>query len=127
MRDRGGEKKITGAQLWDAETLQPIGGSFPDDVLEHRNAPAKLAANDDSTKFTVAFAEGSRARLLRIVFVGNEGPVPSLNRLKLTTPAGDTPLEVGDVASQRRFLLHVALEGSESLAQRAVAAKKPRS
>jgi len=68
--------------------------TFPEGVLEHRNAPVAIAANDDETKFTVNFAEGSRARLLRIVFVGREGPVPSLNRLKLTTPAGDTLLPV---------------------------------
>jgi len=68
--------------------------TFPDDALEHRNAPAKLVANEDETKFTVNFAEGSRARLLRIVFTGNEGPVPSLNRLKLTTTDGNTLLPV---------------------------------
>ena len=68
--------------------------TFPEDVLEQKNAPAKLTANNDNTKFTVAFAEGSRARLLRILFVGNEGPVPSLNRLKLTTPDGGTLLPV---------------------------------
>jgi len=68
--------------------------TFPDGTLEHRNAPAKLVANDDGTKFTVNFAEGSRARLLRIVFTGNAGPVPSLNRLKLTTASGNTLLPV---------------------------------
>ena len=68
--------------------------TFPDGVLEHRNAPAKVIANEDGTTFNVNFAEGSRARLLRIVFIGHEGPVPSLNRLGLTSSAGDTLLPV---------------------------------
>jgi len=68
--------------------------TFPEGVLEHRNVPAKLDANEDGTEFTVTFAEGSRARLLRIVFIEQEGPVPSLNRLKLPAPDGSVLLPV---------------------------------
>ena len=77
--------------------------TFPDGVLEHRNAPAVIVANENGTSFRVQFAEGSRARLLRIVFIGHQGPVPSLNRLELTSSAGDTLLPVpSDFASLRK-------------------------
>jgi len=69
-------------------------GTFPDVALEHRNAPAEISTSDGGAKFSVNFAEGSRARLLRIVFISQEGPVPSLNRLKLTAPGGSTLLPV---------------------------------
>jgi TolA-binding protein len=68
--------------------------SFPEGVLEHRNAPAKLTVNDDGTEFSVTFAEDSRARLLRIVFIEHEGPTPSLNFLKLNAPDGSPLLPV---------------------------------
>jgi TolA-binding protein len=88
--------------------------SFPDGALEHRNAPAKLVPNADGTKFTVNFAEGSRARLLRLVFASNEGPVPSLNRLKLTTPAGAALLPVPqDFAELRKNDLLEILSGDK--------------
>lgn len=62
---------------------------FPQDAIEHRNAPAELTTDKDSKQFTVKFAKDSRARLLRILFLDQEGPTPSLNRLTLTTPDGD--------------------------------------
>ncbi|MFT5523250.1 MAG: TolA-binding protein [Pirellulaceae bacterium] len=87
---------------------------FPDGAPEHRNAPATLIPNADGTKFTVNFAEGSRARLLRLVFASNEGPVPSLNRLKLTTPEGDTLLPVPqDFAELRKNELLEILSGDK--------------
>lgn len=77
--------------------------TFPEGVLEHRNSPAALVASEDQKTFTVNFATGSRARLLRVVFIDHEGPVPSLNHLKLTSADGETLLPVSsDFADLRK-------------------------
>ena len=55
--------------------------TFPEGVLDHRNGPATITANDDGTEFKVKFAPDSRARLLKLVFLDQEGPVPALNKL----------------------------------------------
>ena len=68
--------------------------SFPTDLIEPRNPPAKITANELGTEFSVDFAEGSQARLLRIIFTTHQGPVPSLNRLALRTPDGKSVLPV---------------------------------
>ena len=68
--------------------------SFPEGILDHANSPARISANEDGTTFKVSFAPDSRARLLRIVFVDQQGPVPSLNHLKLSDPQGAVLLPI---------------------------------
>ncbi|MFM7183100.1 MAG: tetratricopeptide repeat protein [Verrucomicrobiales bacterium] len=68
--------------------------TFPAGLLEHRNAPATLTPGDDGTRFTVKFAPDSRARLIRLVFLEQEGPVPALNKITMTTPDGKKLLPV---------------------------------
>jgi outer membrane protein assembly factor BamD (BamD/ComL family) len=67
---------------------------FPGDVLDHRNGPAQLKASADGTTFTATFAKDARARLIRILMIGNEGTVPALNKLTLTKPDGGKILPV---------------------------------
>jgi outer membrane protein assembly factor BamD (BamD/ComL family) len=68
--------------------------TFPPATLDHRNAPAAVTANADSTEFKVKFADKSRARLIRLVMVGHQGTVPALNKLALTKPDGAKILPV---------------------------------
>jgi tetratricopeptide (TPR) repeat protein len=70
--------------------------SFPVGVLEKRNGAATVKANAEGTTFQVAFAPGSRARLLKLVFIGQEGPVPVVNKLALTQPDGKRVLPVSE-------------------------------
>ena len=65
--------------------------TFPVGALDHRNAVAQIKSVDDGKRFDVTFAPESRTRLVRLVFVDQQGPVPSLNRLTLTGPK-DQPL-----------------------------------
>jgi outer membrane protein assembly factor BamD (BamD/ComL family) len=69
---------------------------FPGDALDHRNSPAQLKADSDGTTFTATFAKDSRARLIRILMIGNEGTVPALNKLTLTKPDGGKILPVAE-------------------------------
>ncbi|MBT3199973.1 MAG: tetratricopeptide repeat protein [Phycisphaerales bacterium] len=88
--------------------------TFPKGVLEHRNTPATITANDTATEFNVKFAPNSRARLMRLVFVDQEGPVPSLNRLGLTNPEGQKLLPVAhDYAELRKNQLLEILTGDK--------------
>lgn len=68
--------------------------TFPAGALEKRNGIATVKAAPEGTSFKVAFAPGSRARVLKIVFVGQEGPVPAVNTLALTQPDGKRVLPV---------------------------------
>lgn len=68
--------------------------TFPEGVLTHRNSPAKVSSNSDGTQFSVDFARNAKARLIRLVFVQQEGPVPVLNRLLLAQPDGTQILPV---------------------------------
>ena len=70
--------------------------AFPPSLLEHRNGAAQLSANEDGTSFTTTFAKDSRTRLIRLVFSGQEGPVPVLNKLALTTPDNKKILPVAE-------------------------------
>ncbi|MFK7910842.1 MAG: tetratricopeptide repeat protein [Akkermansiaceae bacterium] len=70
--------------------------TFPDGVLEHRNSPAEIAASSEGTQFDVTFAPESRARLMRLVFLGQEGPVPALNKITLNSPDGKKLLPVAE-------------------------------
>ena len=70
--------------------------TFPVSLLDHRNAPATITANTDSTEFKIAFAKDSRARLIRLVMVGSEGSVPALNKLTLTQPDAKKILPVAE-------------------------------
>ena len=69
--------------------------TFPPATLDHRNPPATaITATADSTEFKIKFAEKSRARLIRLVMVENEGTAPALNKLALTQPDGKKILPV---------------------------------
>ena len=68
--------------------------TFPPALVDHRNAPAAVTANADSSEFKVKFADNSLARLLRLVIVGHEGTAPALNKLSLTKPDGAKILPV---------------------------------
>lgn len=77
--------------------------TFPEGVLEHRNAPGSIVADEQGESFEITFAPDSRARLLRIVFVEQEGPTPALNRITLEQPDGDAVLPVAqDFAALRK-------------------------
>ncbi len=68
--------------------------TFPKGVLSHRNERANISANGDGTAFNVKFAPGSRARLLNLVLLGQEGTVPAINRISLNQPDGKRVLPV---------------------------------
>jgi outer membrane protein assembly factor BamD (BamD/ComL family) len=90
------------ANLEDPETLVECPdaffdpGTFPENSLDHRNAPATLTASPDGTRFTVKFAEGSRSRLIRLVLLDQESPVPTLNKITLTDAKGGKVLPLAD-------------------------------
>ena len=69
-------------------------GNFPAGVLAKRNGTATVEASPEGTSFKVAFAPGSRGRLLKLIFIGQEGPVPIVNKLALTQPDGKRVLPV---------------------------------
>lgn len=69
---------------------------FPAEALDHRNGPATIAAADNGTGFSVKFAKDSRARLLRLVFIEQQGQVPALNSLALTNSTGKRILPVAE-------------------------------
>ena len=86
--------------------------TFPEGEIDHRNSAAAVEAVEGGKSFNVKFAEGSRARLIRLVFVEQEGPVPSLNKLSLTSPGGDRLLPVPeDYAEQRKNQLLEIMTG----------------
>jgi outer membrane protein assembly factor BamD (BamD/ComL family) len=68
--------------------------TFPVGVLDHRNSPATVEGNGDGTVFKVKFAEGSQARMFRLIMIGHEGAVPALNKIALTQPDGKAVLPV---------------------------------
>jgi len=74
--------------------------SFPSGVLDHRNSPAKIVAGEDGKEFKVSFAPGSRTRLLNLVFLEQEGPVPVVDRIALNGPKGKKILPVAEDFAQ---------------------------
>jgi outer membrane protein assembly factor BamD (BamD/ComL family) len=70
--------------------------SFPPGAIDHRNAPAELAASPDGSQFRVTFAKGSRARFIRLQLLGHEGPVPALGKIALTSADGKPVLPVAE-------------------------------
>ncbi len=90
------------ANLEDPETLTDCPDSFfdpttfPTGTLDHRNSPATVDANADGTTFTVKFAEGSKARMIRLIMIAHEGPVPALNKITLKKPDGKAILPVAE-------------------------------
>lgn len=70
--------------------------AFPEGVTAHRNAPAEITAAADDTQFNVTFAPNSRARLMRLVFLNQEGTVPAVNRITLNGPDGKKLLPVAE-------------------------------
>ncbi len=85
--------------------------AFPPDVLTPRNGRAMITASDDGTTFTTTFAKDSRTRLIRLVFFEQEGPVPVLGKLTLTTPEGKKILPVGQdfAALNKNDLLEIVV------------------
>lgn len=77
--------------------------TFSEGALDHRNAPGSIEADANGESFALTFAPDSRARMLRIVFVDQEGPVPALNRITLEQPDGKPVLPVAqDFAELRK-------------------------
>ena len=70
--------------------------SFPPDSLPHRNGRAEILASEGATKFSFKFQPGSRTRLFRMIFLENEGSVPSLDKITLTQPDGKKILPVAN-------------------------------
>lgn len=62
--------------------------SFPKGVLTPRCAPATVATEGDGSVFKIKFAPGSSTRLLTLEVIGQEGPVPMLNKISLADAAG---------------------------------------
>lgn len=90
------------ANLGETDSLTDVPDSFfdpstfPKDTLSHRNSPTSIIANEDGTEFKVNFAPDSRARMLKLVFVNQEGAVPALNELILKGPEGEGILPVAE-------------------------------
>lgn len=70
--------------------------TFPVGILSHRNPPAKMTADERGTQFKINFAPDSRARLLQLVFLEQEGPVPVVNRIALQSLKGGKVLPVAE-------------------------------
>jgi len=70
--------------------------TFPKGILGQRNGKATITPSEDGTQFTVKFAPGSRTRLVNLVLVGQEGPVPALNTIALAQPDGERVLPVAE-------------------------------
>lgn len=87
---------IDPANLTDCPDTYFDPATFPISLIDHRNAPAAVTANADSTEFTVKFGKESRARLVRLIMVGHQGTVPALNKLALTKPDGAQILPVAN-------------------------------
>lgn len=70
--------------------------TFPSGVLDHRNAPARIEVAENGTEFRVRFPSNAKARMLRLRFVDQEGPVPTLNKISLKNAKGKAVLPVED-------------------------------
>lgn len=70
--------------------------SFPPGAIDHRNSPAEVTASPDGNQFRVTFATDSRARFIRLVLLGHEGPVPALGKIALTSADGTRVLPVAE-------------------------------
>ena len=68
--------------------------TFPKDTLAHRNGKASITANSDGSAFTVAFAANSRTRLVNLMLIDQEGPIPALNKIALSDAEGKQVLPV---------------------------------
>jgi outer membrane protein assembly factor BamD (BamD/ComL family) len=68
--------------------------TFPTGALHHRNGRTTISSNADGTEFKIKFLPGSRGRLLEIVLLAQDGPVPALNKIGLTQPDGKQVLPV---------------------------------
>ncbi|MBT3295366.1 MAG: tetratricopeptide repeat protein [Verrucomicrobia bacterium] len=88
------------ANLDDAEKLGECPDSFfdpetfPKGVLTQRNGKATIIPREDGTQFTVKFAPGSSTRLVNLVLLGQEGPIPAINKIALTDSDGEGVLPV---------------------------------
>ncbi|MGB0291147.1 MAG: tetratricopeptide repeat protein [Luteolibacter sp.] len=86
--------------------------TFPVSSMDHRNAPASITANDDGTTFDVDFAKNSKARLIRLLPIQSEGPVPELNKITLSKPDGEKVLPIaGDYAELNKNQILEILTG----------------
>ena len=88
------------ANLNDADQLVPCPDSFfdpetfPPGTLVHRNSRTKITSNEDGSVFDADFGENSKARLIRLHLIQNEGAVPAINRITLTNAKGKQVLPV---------------------------------
>lgn len=69
---------------------------FPPGSYDHRNRPAEITALDEGRAFKLNFARGSETRLLRFLFLDNEGPVPAINKIALSDSKGQAVLPLKD-------------------------------
>jgi len=70
--------------------------TFPKGALTQRNGRPKITPSEDGTQYTVSFAPGSAARLVNLVLLGQEGPIPALNTISLTDSDGKGVLPVAE-------------------------------
>jgi tetratricopeptide (TPR) repeat protein len=68
--------------------------AFPTGILAPRCPRAEVSASSDGTSFNVKFAPDSKARIINLVFMGQEGSVPVLNRIRLSDTVGKQVLPV---------------------------------
>lgn len=70
--------------------------SFPKGILDHRNSPATLVPTDGGAGYRIQFAEGSRARVIKLVILRQKGPVPTLKKITLTDAKGEKVLPLAE-------------------------------
>lgn len=68
--------------------------TFPAGVREQIPLPATITRADDG--YQVAFAEGTRSRMVRLVILGFEGVAPAIEKVVLTDAAGTQRLPVAE-------------------------------
>ena len=68
---------------------------IPKEIRESRPAPPKITANKDGTEFTAKF-DGAEARLINLFFIDQQGSVPVVNKIMLSSADGKQVLPVQD-------------------------------
>ena len=69
--------------------------TFPEALQQTIAQPTSIKATGDRAgAFEIDFGKNNRARLVRLVIVGHEGPTPALKKITLTDHEGETRLPV---------------------------------
>ncbi|MGB1125763.1 MAG: tetratricopeptide repeat protein, partial [Phycisphaeraceae bacterium] len=69
--------------------------TFPEALQQTIAQPTSIKASGDrASAFEIDFGKNNRARLVRLVIVGHEGPTPALKKITLTDHEGKTRLPV---------------------------------